>query len=68
MASDKYQRMPEWLRDMGIVYDALTTGQQEIYVNVDLSQWAGIHVAPGEEVVLERTFTFKIVGRELDAG
>lgn len=64
LGSDKFQRMPEWLSDMGTVYEALTTGQQEIYVYSDLSQWAGIHIVPGEEVTFERTFTFKIVGRE----
>lgn len=53
----------EWLETMSVIFEALTTGGQKIYVNTAGTQyWGGIHVAPGTEASIDRTFTFRIEG------
>jgi len=61
--STKRQTMKQWLKDMEAVYEALTTGGQEIYVeHSDLSQWAGMHVSAGELFSVGRSYTFTFEG------
>lgn len=64
---DKNEDVFDWLDNMRVVMEALTTGGCTIEVeHMNLSAWSGVRAAPGEEFRLPRTFTFVFKGPEVN--